>query len=354
MLPALRSSHEALEAAAAISHALEKPFEVQDLALGIGAAIGVALVAGHGRDAATLLRHADVAMYQSKESHMVEVYDTNRDHASARRLALAVELREAIEQELLEVYFQPKALLSSGRPIGAEALLRWERPGHGFISSDEFIPLAESVGLMWPLTLCVLKRALAQACRWRDDGYPLGISVNLSARSILDLGLPAEISRMLSESGLDPRSLTLEITEGQVVTDPSRTITVLERLSALGVALSIDDFGTGYSSLSYLQRLPVHEVKIDKSFVLNMSTHSGNESIVRSVIDLARNLGLGVVAEGVEDLETWNALAELGCKVAQGYFLSRPIPAHEFTRWLKSRETPQLQAEPIQLRAVNG
>lgn len=355
LLPGLQAHEDAIAAAAAISRALEAPFEVQDLALGVGAAIGVAISPDHGRDAATLLRHADVAMYQSKESHTVELYDAARDQASARRLALAVELREAIEQERLEVYFQPKVSLASGEPLGAEALLRWERPGHGFISPDEFIPLAESVGLMRPLTSFVLRRALVQACRWRDDGHAIGVAVNLSARSILDLGLPEEIAGLLSETGLDPRRLTLEITEGQVVSDPSRTIPVLERLSALGVTLSVDDFGTGYSSLSYLQRLPVQEIKIDKSFVLTMATHTGNASIVRSVIDLARNLGLRVVAEGVEDQQTWDALAALGCEVAQGYFMSRPVPANDFSRWLSAHPLIRTtHSAGAHLRAVNA
>ncbi|MHB8512552.1 MAG: putative bifunctional diguanylate cyclase/phosphodiesterase [Actinomycetota bacterium] len=356
LLPSIEDGQEAVEAAAAISAALEEPYKIQDLALGVGAAIGVAISPEHGRDSATLLRHADVAMYQSKESHTAEVYDPERDQASARRLALAVELREAIEQEHLEVYFQPKVSLMNGKPVGAEALLRWERPGHGFVSPEEFVPLAESVGLMRPMTILVLKRALAQALKWEQAGYPIGVAVNLSARSILDLGLPEEIALLLAQTGLQPKRLTLEITEGQLVSDQSRTINVLERLAALGVSLSIDDFGTGYSSLSYLQRLPVNEIKIDKSFVLTMASHVGNASIVRSVIDLARNLGLRVVAEGVEDKDTLDALTDLGCHVAQGYFISRPVPAHEFMRWLVARPValPGAVAPPAPLRVVNG
>lgn len=339
LLPHFQDASEVIEAASAIRQSLEEPFMVQDLALGIGAAIGIALSPDHGRDAATLLRHADVAMYQAKESHSLEVYDPNRDQASARRLALAVELREAINDDLLQVWFQPKSSFADGEPVGAEALCRWERPGRGFVTPDEFIPLAESVGLMPSLTMLVLRRAIQQACAWRDAGHPIGVAVNLSARSTMDLSLPEVIAKLLGEYGLEANSLTLEITEGQVVSDPGRTISVLERLNVIGVNVSIDDFGTGYSSLSYLPRLPVHEIKIDKSFVLNMSTHEGDASIVRSVIDLARNLGLRVVAEGVENHATWNELRAMGCEIGQGYFLSRPLPPEQFAAWLRAKHS---------------
>ena len=315
--------------------ALEQPFVVGDLNLEIGASVGVALAPVHGTDAAILLQRADVAMYSAKESRSgVEVYDPDRDEYSPRRLMLAAELRHAIERGQLSIHYQPKADLRTGGITGVEALLRWHHPEYGFVPPDEFIPLAEHTGLIRPLTRWVLATSIAQCGLWHRRGMHLNVAVNLSVRALVDMGLPDEVEQLLREAGVSPGALTLEITESSIMADPVRSIGVLERLSELGTTLSIDDFGTGYSSLSYLKKLPVGEVKVDRSFVMNMTSDQDDAVIVRSTIELARNLGLRVVAEGVEDQSTWDRLSELGCDAAQGYYLGRPMPVAQLDRWL--------------------
>jgi EAL domain-containing protein (putative c-di-GMP-specific phosphodiesterase class I) len=311
---------------------------VRDLALEVSASIGIALAPGHGEESAILLQRADVAMYSAKARQKgVEVYAPERDQYSPQRLALVGELRRALEGRQLEVYYQPKAELATGRVVGAEALLRWDHPERGFVPPDEFVGLAEHTGLIHPLALFVLEDALRRCAAWRRAGTPVGVAVNLSARNLVEVSLPDEVGTLLLETGVHAGSLTLEITESSLMGDAGRTLEVLDRLHAMGIQLSIDDFGTGYSSLSYLRRLPVTEVKIDKSFVLAMTSNTSDEAIVRSTVDLGHNLGLRVVAEGVEDVVTWERLVALGCDVAQGYLLSRPIPASQFERWLAER-----------------
>jgi EAL domain-containing protein (putative c-di-GMP-specific phosphodiesterase class I) len=218
--------------------------------------------------------------------------------------------------------------------------VRWAHPRHGLIRPDEFVPLAERSGLIRPLTAVVLRQALGVVAAWRRQGLQLGIAVNLSARSLLDPELPDVVARLLRRYGVPAGQLTLEITESSIMTDPARTIGLLERLAAMGVRLSVDDFGTGYSSLSYLKRLPVDEVKIDKSFVTDMERDADDEVIVRSIVDLGGNLSLDVVAEGVEDRATWERLARMGCTMAQGYFLHRPMPPQELPGWLAGWRPP--------------
>jgi EAL domain-containing protein (putative c-di-GMP-specific phosphodiesterase class I) len=247
------------------------------------------------------------------------------------------ELRRAIERHELVVYYQPKADLETGAVTGAEALVRWNHPEYGFLPPDDFIPLAEHTGLIAPLTTFVMRVALRQCRAWHDRGLDMSIAVNLSARSLIDVGLPAEVASLLAETGVPPESLMLEITESSVISDPGRTIGVLNELSAMGVRLSVDDFGTGYSSLSHLKRLPVDEVKIDKSFVLTMTSSEREAAVVRSIVDLGRNLKLHVLAEGVEDQDTWDLLRAMGCHAVQGYHLGRPQPAAELTAWLRDR-----------------
>jgi diguanylate cyclase (GGDEF)-like protein len=340
LLPSVSGVDEAIAAAQLIGLVLDRPFRHQELSLEVGATIGIALFPDHGDDASTLLQRADVAMYAAKEkSGGLEVYDAGLDHYSPRRLALVGELRRAIEQEQLAVYYQPKADLDTGIVTGAEALVRWNHPEYGFLPPDDFIPLAEHTGLIGPLTTYVLRVALRQCHAWQQLGMDMSIAVNLSARSLLDITLPNEIASLLHETDVPAASLMLEITESSVMTDPGRTIAVLNELSAMGVQLSVDDFGTGYSSLSYLKRLPVNEVKIDKSFVLTMSSSESEAAIVRSIVDLGRNLKLHVLAEGVEDQETWDRLKEMGCHGAQGFHLGRPQPAIDLTRWLGQHTT---------------
>jgi diguanylate cyclase (GGDEF)-like protein len=313
-----------------------EPVVLDGVRVEMAASIGIAVYPEHGTDAAALLQRADVAMYTAKATHTgVSLYRPSEDHVSARRLVLAGELRRALDDGNLLVAYQPKASLEHGHILGLEALLRWQHPDLGFVTPDEFIPLAERTGLIVPLTTYVLDRALRQCAQWLVDGLDVGVAVNISVRNLLDSDLPDEIGALLIRHGVEPRRLTLEITESSVMADPARAVDVLERLHRIGIRLSVDDFGTGYSSLTYLKRLPVDEVKIDKSFVITMATDAGDAAIVRSIIDLGGSLGLTVVAEGVEDTASWERLAELGCDVIQGYALCRPAAGGDITRWLR-------------------
>jgi diguanylate cyclase (GGDEF)-like protein len=340
LLPGATSS-DAARAAVGILGALDEPFSVDSFPLEITASLGIALIPAHGRNASGALRRADVALHTAKAQHSGwEVYCADQDQSSRHRLALAAELRRAIGEQQLEVFYQPVADLRTGTVTGMEALVRWPHPEHGMLMPDDFVPIAEHAGLIRPLTFYVLRDALLRCGQLRDDGFDLDVAVNLSVRSVLDVSLPDLVEGILAQHGLDARSLVLEITESSVMADPARSIGVLDRLSALGVGIAIDDFGTGYSSLSHLRRLPVDEVKIDRSFVSGMITNESDAVIVRSTIDLARNLGLRVIAEGVEDETTWDLLAALGCDAAQGYYLSRPVPAHAFAGWLQRTPLP--------------
>jgi diguanylate cyclase (GGDEF)-like protein len=313
------------------------PVTIEGVRVEMAASIGIAVHPEHGADAAALLQRADVAMYAAKAGHAgVATYQPSDDQDSARRRGLAGALRRAIDDGNLTVAYQPKASLADGRAVGVEALLRWTHAELGFVAPDEFIPIAERTGLIVPLTSYVLDRALGECARWAADGLDLGVAVNISVRNLLDSDLPDEIGALLVRHGVEPRRLTLEVTESSVMADPDRALDVLNRLSRIGIRLSVDDFGTGYSSLTYLKRLPVDEVKIDKSFVMSMASDAGDAAIVRSIIDLGGSLGLTVVAEGVEDTESWSRLAELGCDIVQGYALCRPVPAAEATEWLRA------------------
>ena len=326
---------QSLAAAAAIRAALESSFEVDEVTVLVEASVGIGIYPQHGTDAESLLRHADIAMYQAKESRAgAELYAAERDQHSRERLALMGELRAALRRDELVVYYQPKADLRTARVTGAEALVRWQHPTRGLLPPFEFLPMAEQTGLMRPLTLYVLERALRQTREWHDAGRPLSMAVNLGVPNLLDLELPHDVARLLEETGVDARYLKLEITENVVMADPVRTIQVLTALRDLGVGLSLDDFGTGYSSLAYLRKLAVDELKIDKSFVMQMANDEDDAVIVRSTVDLARNLNLRVVAEGVEDEDAWRALEAMGCEVAQGFYLSKPVPADQFETWL--------------------
>lgn len=310
--------------------ALHGAVTVRDFPLEITMSIGVATFPEHGEDADTVLRHADVAMYQAKETRAgTAVYDAKQDLNDEARLTLAGELRRAIQNEELVLHFQPKAELTSGRITGVEALVRWQHPERGFIPPNEFVPIAERTGLIKQLTRYVLASALRQCSEWRASDIDVHVAVNLTIPDLLDLELPDLIQALLDETGVRPDQLELEITETTILADPFRVAEVLARLNEMGLRLAIDDFGTGYSSLAYLRRLPVHTIKIDRSFVMDMCENASDATIVRSTIDLGRNLGLEVVAEGVETQEAWNALRALGCTLAQGYLISRPVPAGE-------------------------
>ena len=296
-----------------IIRSLEEPFVIDELTFQIEASIGAAVYPEHGDDVDTLIQRADIAMYLAKETRSgYEVYDAARDRHDTRRLALLGELRQAIENDQMVLHFQPKADLASGKLMGAEALVRWQHPEYGLLPPDEFIPLAEPTGLITPLTMFVLDKALSYQHDWRLRGYELSVAVNVSVRSLYDNHFVHDVQRLLQKWRTPPNTLVLEITESMMMVDPSRAAGILSKLSVAGVQISVDDFGTGYSSLSYLKRLPVSEIKIDKSFVLNMAEDPDDASIVDSIIDLGKNLGLRVVAEGVESEAAWHALAERG------------------------------------------
>jgi diguanylate cyclase (GGDEF)-like protein len=328
----------AQQVASALGAALEEPFLVAGYPLHIEVSIGAALYPIHGNDPLTLLRRADVAMYIAKRGHKeYALYDASHDQYTPRRLALLGDLRKAIATNELRLYYQPKAELRTGQVKSVEALIRWQHPTHGFIPPDQFIPLAEQTGLITPLTHWVLETAVQQCKRWLDAGLDLGVAVNLSMWNLRDVGLPDTIANLLTRHSVPPHLLCVEITESAVMTDAEHTLQVLNRLSALGVCISIDDYGTGYASLSYLKRLPADELKIDRAFVQHLATDRADQAIVQSTVNLAHNLGMHVVAEGVEDQATWNLLDALGCNIVQGYYLSRPVPAQNLEHWLGER-----------------
>jgi EAL domain-containing protein (putative c-di-GMP-specific phosphodiesterase class I) len=252
-------------------------------------------------------------------------------------VTLMGELRRALDRRELVLYYQPKAVLADAKVHSVEALLRWQHPERGLVPPDEFIPIAQQTGLIKPLTLYVIDEALRQCHAWLEDGLQLAIAVNLSARNLVDADFPVQVEGLLARWQIEPGLLEFEITESAMLSDPGRTKLILEQLSAMGIRLSVDDFGTGYSSLAYLKRLPVSEIKVDRSFVMNMDVDEDDATIVRSTIDLGRNLGLDVVAEGVENEQVWDRLRALGCTAAQGYYLSRPVPASELGAWLQQR-----------------
>ena len=333
-------SRDALRRAASVVEALERPFKIAGFRLDVEASIGIAVFPEHGVDKETLLQRADIAMYVAKGEHWsASLYDPDKDHHSRRRLGLLAELRASLTARQIVLHYQPKVNLKTGEIDSVEALVRWNHPQHGLLAPDEFVPLAERTGLIRPLTTYVLAEATAQARLWRDAGIDLPVAVNLSARSLHDPQLPDEIRALLRQCHLQARYLEVEITESSIMTEPGRARRTLRELAAMGIRLSIDDYGTGYSSLSYLQQLPVSEIKIDRSFVTGMVGNDADAVIVRSTIELARNLGLQVVAEGVETEAGLTLLSEAGCTAIQGYLVSRPLPAAEFEAWLSGRRS---------------
>jgi diguanylate cyclase (GGDEF)-like protein len=325
----------ACDLAVALAAALEVPVDLPEITVSTDASIGICV--GTGRQSHDdLLRHADRAMYAAKDDGApYVVYSAELDRGRVERLAMLADLRRALDREELDVHYQPKLDLTFGVVTSVEALVRWNHPVLGPLSSEVFIPLAESTGLIEQLTRLVLGKALRQCRRWQDAGLDLAVAVNLSARNVNDQGLPDQVSAALLAAGLPPHRLILEITESSIMGDPERTVPTLERLRDIGVTLSLDDFGTGYSSLSYLQRLPVREVKIDRSFILGLGLSSqrhASEVLVRAIIGLGKSLDLRIVAEGVETHEVLRELQRLGCHVAQGYHVGRPVPAADIPR----------------------
>jgi EAL domain-containing protein (putative c-di-GMP-specific phosphodiesterase class I) len=290
----------------------------------------------HADDAGALMKRADIAMYDAKKNHTaIALYEAGRDEHSIRRLSLLSELRQAVQRDELEIHYQPNISIQTGRAAYAEALVRWRHPSHGLMMPDEFIPLAEQSGSISALTKWVLRRAINECAGWAARGMPMIVAVNLSPLDLFDAELPSYISGLLTEASLPPSWLVLEITETAIMRDPAYALKILRDLKGRGIRLSIDDFGTGYSSLAHLKRLPVDELKIDKSFVLNLNSQSTDDAvIVRSTIELGHNMGLTVIAEGVETIESLDILKRLGCDMAQGYYMSPPIPAAELLKWM--------------------
>jgi len=342
VLPELPSEEAAVHVAERLIEALEQPVAVEGLALDVSGSIGISLYPRQANDAEALLRRADVAMYSAKENGGgFELYQEDMDRNNPQRLTLIGQVRPGIENNEFIMYYQPKVRLSDGRVAGAEALIRWEHPSLGLVMPDEFIPLVEKTVLLRPLTHYVIESVLRQWREWADMGIRLPIAINISTRSLLDGDLPDQVEEQLRRWDVPPAFLRMELTESFLMGDSGRSTAVLDRLSNVGIGLSIDDFGTGYSSLSYLKRLPIEEIKIDRSFVMQMHVDANDFMIVRATVDLGRNLGLRVVAEGVEDLPTFDRLAEFGCDEAQGYYISRPVSAIEFTRWMSVRNLDQ-------------
>lgn len=322
---------------------LDEPFRVGAVSLHVQASVGISLCPDHADQPGELLRRADVAMYQAKAARTgCELYQPERDHNSVDRLRTMEELRAAVDRGEITLHYQPKADLRTGRVTGVEALVRWQHPDRGLLYPDAFLPIAEMTGMMQPLTRAILSMALDQCRSWRDAGHDLPVAVNLSASDLVEVDLAPHVKALLAERGLPPHSLVLEITESTIVADADRARRILSRLQRLGVEISVDDYGTGYSSLAYLHRLPIDELKIDKSFLTDLRGDHGAEAIVRSTIDLAHTLGLRVVAEGVETPDTWFMLAEFGCDLAQGYLLTPPLDPEQLLTWMATRSASNL------------
>jgi diguanylate cyclase (GGDEF)-like protein len=356
----LPSAEEATELAARLRDSLQGPTEVDSITLDVDVAVGIAVHPDHGTEAEALLRRADLAAQAAKQfASPISAFSPSLQARSTHRLALAGDMRRALEAGEVEVYFQPKVSLPDRRVVGVECLARWEHAAHGPVAPLDFVAVAEHTGQLARLTEVVLRGSLRRARQWLDAGRPLPVAVNLSSRTLIDPTFPSRVVELLDEYGVPASLLTLEITEDGMVGEPDRPMSTLRRLHEVGLRLAVDDFGTGYSSLSYLRRLPVDEVKIDRSFVQGMVTDPGDLAIVRAVVDLSRHFGLVVVAEGVESELTVSLLEELGCDVGQGFLFSRPLPVERFEAWLSAQNDPtppeiidQSGAEVRRLRAV--
>lgn len=336
LLPTATNAEEATVVAKKILLLLSKPLVIDGRSIDIGASLGIALFPQHGDDAPTLVRRSDSAMYAAKRSQSGYVlYDSSLDAEDAERLTLHMDLRHAISNHELVLHYQPKIDFSTRHVSGVEALVRWQHPRLGLIFPDAFIPIAEKAGMMKPFTLAVIELALTQSSLWTQAGLNLTIAINISAINLQDAQFPADMAAMLHAHKVSPANIELEVTETAIMSEPLKAIENIKKLSEMGLQIAIDDFGTGYSSMAYLRKLLVAKIKIDKSFVMDMHNNKNDEVIVRSTVDLGHNLGLTVVAEGVETQGAWDRLKELGCDSAQGYFMGRPVGATELENWIK-------------------
>jgi len=338
--------------AAALLRTLEAPMTLGSHVVDVRASVGITACPEHGHQSSTLLRQADIAMYAAKRNNLgIIIWDDRYSQQGHERLSLMSDLRKAVDGNELSLVYQPKVALAGGPTQYVEALVRWHHPTRGVVPPADFIPFAEQIGYIRAITQWVLARAIAQCAAWRGEGLPINVSINLSARDLIDDSLPDRVAGLLQVHGCAAQWIALEITESAILDDPGHAVDNLKRLSALGCKLSIDDYGTGYSSLAYLRRLPLHELKIDKSFVMGMVRDASDHVIVRSTIDLAHNMGLAVVAEGVEDEATLEHLRSLGCDMVQGFFLSRPLPPEQVPGWMRAPAVHR-SGEPATLRRV--
>jgi diguanylate cyclase (GGDEF)-like protein len=322
-----------------IQTAMEQPFIVERLQVAVHSNIGIVYFPGHGEDVDTLIQRAGVALHIAQSSNTgYAFYESAFDKHSPRRLTLMSELRQAIDRNELDLFYQAKVSIGTGEIYGAEALVRWNHPVHGFISPDEFVPMAERTRMIKPLTHWVIRRAFRNCADWHKSGLPLTISVNLSAKDLHDPELPDLIAGSAASAGIKPEWIILEITEGSVMNQPENALEIIQRLHQMGYKFSMDDFGTGYSSLAYLKKMPLMELKIDKSFVMDILTSENDAGIVKATINLAHNLGLQVTAEGVENKEILYRLEEYGCDIAQGYHFNKPMSVNDFIDWMATEK----------------
>jgi EAL domain-containing protein (putative c-di-GMP-specific phosphodiesterase class I) len=337
-LPGHAGAEVARLAALAVKSRVDGPLRFSTFSADVRVTVGIARAPDHGSDSATILRRAEMAMTAAKgSSNGIGEWEPGYEQDGSRRLQLLAGLREGLAQNALRVEFQPKLRVGTGEVTGFEALVRWSHPELGGVSPAEFVPLAEASGLISALTSSVLRLALDACRRWHDMGRQVGVAVNISARSLDDPVLVGQVAAMLTASGVDPRWLTLEITESSVMENAARSVDVLRQLRSLGLRLSIDDFGTGYSSLHQLRGLPVHEVKIDKAFVDHVDGDGADRAVVRAIVELCDSLGLATVAEGVEKASQAYVLESLGVNQVQGYFHGRPMTETAATEWLLPR-----------------
>ena len=347
----------AVGAAEKLIEALAPPLSVAGNDLRVGVSIGIAWYPDHGLDYATVLKHADIAMYEAKQQGAgYAAFEATGQRQSSSRLVLASELHDAIAGEGIELHFQPKVNMPSGSVIGLEALARWRHPERGLLPPSAFVPLAEQTGAVWGLSLRVLELALAETSLWCGARKSVPLAINISARILRNPHFVDEVAARLKNAGMPPQNLLLEVSEGRAPRDAEGERRVLRRLAEMGVMVAIDDFGFGYSSLANLKELPIHELKIDRSFVANAVHCKTDSAIARCIIELGHSLGMRVVAEGIENEETWRLLSNYGCQDAQGFLIARPMPAREMEKWLRTagwrafpRPTPALRAERVAL-----
>ena len=328
---------DATQIAKKLLAALDRPFELETQSLRVGASLGVGMFPEHGRDGSTLMKRADMAMYEAKRDKTgFAVYDSAKDRHSSRNLSLMGDLRSAIDGRQLALYYQPVVNLHSGRVSGVEALLRWHHPQHGLMYPEEFIPMAEQTGLIKAVTLWVLRQALSQHSTWRQAGIDLDMMINISVHDLHDGGFAEGVAEILRGIASDQiNHIGFEITESAMMSDPPRALEMLRALQGLGINLAVDDFGTGYSSVVFLKQMAATVLKIDKRFVVALSRNDNDAVIVRSMIDLAHNIGMQVVAEGVEDKQSYEILTAWRCDAVQGYYISQALESEEFALWLR-------------------